>query len=81
MKTEIKAIQDRQSEKYAEIDGILFESNQKVRSCLILKDELVNLDAEQRKLSEFVHRYNADTIEENATIRNMLAESQDMLQK
>ena len=46
MKQELKNISDRQNEKYKEIDGVLFEQNQKIKSCLVLKDELSNLETE-----------------------------------
>lgn len=81
MKTEIKAITDRQDEKYRDIDAILFEQNQKVKSCMNMKDELLNLENEQRKLTSFVNKYNQGTIDENKVIRDMMAESTDMLQK
>ena len=44
MKTELKKIADHQEEKYTQIDGVLFEADQKVKSCLNIKDELLNLD-------------------------------------
>ena len=80
MKTEITAIKDRQDEKYREIDGILFEANQKVKSCLNIKDELLNLEKEQRKLTTFVDKYNRDTIDQNKELRDMLKESSGNLQ-
>lgn len=46
VKQQIKSICDRQEEKYTEIDGILFEQSQKVKSCLNVKDQLINLEQE-----------------------------------
>ena len=46
-----------------------------------MKDELLNLENEQRKLTSFVKQYNMSTIDECKTIREMLADSTNMLQK
>ena len=81
MKTEIKGIKDRQDEKYRDIDAILFEESQKVKSCMNMKDELLNLESEQRKLTSFVNTYNMNTIDQNKVIRDMLADATNMLQK
>jgi len=81
MKTELKKIKDRQNEKYTQIDGVLFEANQKVKSCLNIKDELLNLDKEQRTLAKFVADYNQTTIAENRVVRTMIADKEAALQK
>ena len=69
MKTEIKKIEVRQEEKYKEFEDRLFEYDQKIKACLNVKDELLNLEEQQRKLSEFVNSYNRTTIEQNTEIR------------
>ena len=69
MKTEIKKVEVRQEEKYKEFEDRLFEYDQKIKACLNIKDELLNLEEQQRKLSEFVDSYNRTTIEQNTEIR------------
>ena len=69
MKTEIKKVEVRQEEKYKEFEDRLFEYDQKIKACLNVKDELLNLEEQQRKLSEFVNSYNRTTIEQNTEIR------------
>ena len=69
MKTEIKKVEVRQEEKYKEFEDRLFEYDQKIKACLNVKDELLNLEEQQRKLSEFVNSYNKTTIEQNTEIR------------
>ena len=81
MKTEIENVRNRQEEKYREIDGILFESNQKMHACLSVKDELLRLEGEQRKLQTHVNKYNMETIDQNKQIREMLQEATMGLQK
>ena len=46
MKTEIKNIQDKWQENSNETDKKLFEMDQKVKSCLNVKDQLMNLEVE-----------------------------------
>ena len=45
MKTEIKRIEIRQEEKYKEFEDRLFNSDQKIKACLNVKDELLNLES------------------------------------
>lgn len=45
-----------------------------------VKEELLNLEQEQRKLSKFVGDYNLSTIEQNKEIREILADSTKALQ-
>ena len=55
--------------------------DQKVKSTMNVKDELLNLEDEQRKLTEFVRKYNMSTIDDNKDIRRSIAETTEMLQK
>ena len=48
MKKKIKEIKDEQDRKHTEIDGNLFRMNQDIHKCLVLKDQLSNLESEQR---------------------------------
>jgi len=63
MKTEIERIRNRQEERYRDFDGVLFEQNQKIKACMNVKDELLNLEREQRNLHSFVEKYNFSVIE------------------
>ena len=55
--------------------------DQKVKSCLNVKAELLNLEAEQRKLAKFVDQYNTSTIECNKELRTIIADLNSNLQK
>ena len=44
MKTEINKVEVRQEEKYKEFEDRLFEYDQKIKACLNVKDELLNLE-------------------------------------
>ena len=46
-----------------------------------VKEELVNLQEEQRKLKEFVEKYNQLTIDDNRDIRTSISDTTEMLQK
>ena len=81
LKTEIKRIEVVSDEKYQEFEGRLFDQDQKIKACLNVKEELLNLEAQQRKLAEFVEKYNQTTIEQNTEIREMHLESSTALQK
>ena len=80
MKTEINKVEVRQEEKYKEFEDRLFEYDQKIKACLNVKDELLNLEQQQRKLHEFVDQYNRKTIEQNTEIRQMLSDINKALQ-
>ena len=79
MKTTIKEIRDEQREKYTDIDGILFTANQKIKSCLNMKDEVLNLEREQVELKKFIEAHSTSTINEHSVIREVIAETNDRL--
>jgi hypothetical protein len=58
MKRKIESIKADQEKKYAEMDGKLFTMSQDVHKCLVLKDELDNLQVEQRNLQMTVSKFN-----------------------
>ena len=81
LKTEQEAQNNRQEAKFRETDAILFEANQKVKSCLNMKDELLNLEKEQRTLNKFVDDFNKSMIDQNQQIRGICAENSRILQQ
>lgn len=54
---------------------------QKVCSCLNVKEEVHRLEKEQRSLHSFVQSYNQQTIDETKKIRVFIADTNQALQK
>ena len=81
MKIELENVKNWREDKYRELDAVVFESNQKIKSCLSVREELLRLENEQKRLQDFLNKYNAQTIDDNQKLRELLAETTQSLQK
>ena len=80
-KSEIKAMQDKQEQKFEQVDFTLFQAELKVKECLNARDGIIKLEEEQTKIKEFVEEYNNNTLEMNAEMRKSIADMTQSLQK
>ena len=79
MKIELENVKNWREDKYRELDAVVFESNQKIKSCLSVREELLRLENEQKRLQDFLNKYNAETIDDNQKLRELLAETTQSL--
>ena len=81
MKIELENVKNWRENKYRELDAVVFESNQKIKACLSVKEELLRLESEQKRLQDFLNKYNAGTIDDIQKVRELIAETTATLQK